>query len=76
MPCSAAAITLVTNYFYYILSPKPKSLVISLDKEQQRVAWYKVYRRMQVIYHGGLVLGIVAAYFLASGLCIAQGKSN
>ena len=75
VPCSAAAITLVTNYFYYILSPKPQSLVISLDKEKQRVAWYKVYRRMQVVYHGGLLLGIVAAYFLASGLCPAGGNT-
>ena len=46
------------------------------DKEEQRVAWHKVYRRMQVVYHGGLVLGIVAAYFLASGFCAAQGKSR
>ena len=74
VPCGAAAITLVTNYLYYTLSPKPRNTVIGLDKEEQRVAWYKVYRHMQVVYHGGLVLGILAAFFFAAGLCARSAR--
>lgn len=69
VPCAAAAITLVTNYLFYTLSPKPQSTVISLDSKRQRVLWYNIYRHMQFVYHAGLVLGIIAAYFLASSLC-------
>lgn len=69
IPCAAAAITLVTNYLFYTLSPKPQSTVISLNSKKQRVLWYNIYRHMQFVYHGGLVLGIIAAYFLASSLC-------
>ena len=69
VPCSAAAITLVTNYLYYILSPKPQSTVVKLAREEQRVAWQNVNRHMQVVHHTGLLFGIGAAYFLADGLC-------
>lgn len=69
VPCTAAAITLVTNYLYYILSPKPRSMVISLNEARQRILWYKIYRHMQFVYHTGLVLGIIAAFFLASSFC-------
>ena len=69
VPCSAVAITLVTNYLYYILSPKPQNTVVKLAREDQRVAWQNVNRHMQVVYHTGLLFGISAAYFLADGLC-------
>ena len=68
-PCLAAAITLVTTYLYYILAPKPQSNVIGFTNKEQRVLWYAIYRRMQLIYHAGLLLGIIAAFFLAKGMC-------
>ena len=68
-PCLAAAITIVTTYLYYIISPKPQSTVIGLSNKEQRVLWYGVYRHMQLVYHIGLVLGILAAFFMASALC-------
>lgn len=67
--CVMAGVTLLTNYFYYILSPKSDSMVIHLEKEDQRVEWQKIYRTMQVKYHSGLLLGIVAAGFFGASTC-------
>jgi len=67
--CVMAGITLLTNYFYYILSPKSDSMVIHLEKEDQRVEWQKIYRTMQVKYHSGLLLGVVAAGFFGASTC-------
>lgn len=67
--CVMAGVTLLTNYFYYILSPKSDSMVIHLEKEEQRVEWQKIYRTMQVKYHSGLLLGIVAAGFFGASTC-------
>ena len=63
------AITLATNYFYYILHPKSDYMILHLEEESQRLIWLKVYRNMQVKYHIGLVLGIIASMFLAKSIC-------
>ena len=62
-------VTLLTNYFYYILTPKSDLMVTHLDKEEQRLAWQKIYRTMQVRYHSGLILGMVAAGFFGASIC-------
>ena len=62
-------VTLLTNYFYYMLSPKSDLMVTHLDEEAQRVAWQKIYRTMQVSYHSGLLLGIVASGFFGASIC-------
>tara|TARA_Y100001937_G_scaffold124606_1_gene189662 strand:+ start:123 stop:593 length:471 start_codon:yes stop_codon:yes gene_type:complete len=67
--CVMAGVTLLTNYFYYILSPKSDSMIVHLDKEEQRVEWQKIYRSMQVKYHSGLLLGVVAAAFFGASTC-------
>jgi hypothetical protein len=67
--CVMAGVTLLTNYFYYILSRKSDFMVIHLEKEEQRVEWQKIYRTMQVKYHTGLLLGIVAAGFFGASTC-------
>lgn len=67
--CAMVGITFLTNYFYYILSPKTDSMVIHLEKEEQRVQWQKIYRSMQVKYHSGLVLGIIASAFFGASTC-------
>ena len=65
----AGAIVLLTNYFFYILSPKSDYMVLHLDMESQREAWHHIYRTMQVRYHSGLLLGIASAVFLAKAVC-------
>ncbi len=62
-------VTLLTNYFYYMLSPKSDLMVTHLDEEAQRVAWQKIYRTMQVSYHSGLLLGVVASGFFGASIC-------
>ena len=67
--CMVGAITFTTNYFYYILHPKSDYMILHLEEENQRLLWLKVYRNMQVKYHCGLLLGIVASMFLAKSVC-------
>lgn len=67
--CVMAGATLLTNYFYYILTPKSDSMVIHLEKEEQRVQWQHIYRSMQVKYHTGLLFGIIAAGFFGASTC-------
>jgi hypothetical protein len=65
--CSVAAITLATNYFYYILSPKSDWMVLHLKNDNNDAAnWLRVYRGMQVNYHVGLVLGIAGTVVLGN----------
>jgi hypothetical protein len=64
--CSVAAITLATNYFYYVLSPKSDWMVLHLNKKQDAANWLRVYRGMQVNYHVGLVLGIAGTVLLSN----------
>ena len=52
-----------------MLKPKTDYMVLHLDKEDQRQAWLNIYRGMQVKYHIGLVLGILAAMFMARSTC-------
>ena len=63
--CMVGAITFTSNYLYYILSPKTTYMVQHLDNKQQIDEWLKIYRTMQVKYHIGLVLGIVAIMIFA-----------
>ena len=66
--CSVAAITLATNYFYYVLSPKSDWMVLHLNPHQKQDAanWLRVYRGMQVNYHVGLFLGIAGTVLLGN----------
>lgn len=63
--CMVGAITFTSNYLYYILSPKTTYMVQHLDNKEQIDEWLKIYRTMQVKYHTGLVLGIVAIMIFA-----------
>jgi len=58
--CIVGAITFTSNYLYYILAPKTTYMIQHLENQQQIDEWLKIYRTMQVKYHTGLVLGIVA----------------
>lgn len=63
--CIAGAITLTVNYFYYMLSKKTTYMISHLNSKAQIDAWLDIYREMQVKYHSGLVLGIIAVMFFA-----------
>ena len=64
--CNVAAITLATNYFYYILSPKSDWMVLHFKAKSDSANWLRVYRGMQVNYHVGLVLGIAGTILLSN----------
>lgn len=61
----AAATTFVIQYFFYILSPKSDWMVLHLNEEKQRSEWIKVYREMQLGFHGGIFIGIIGVAILA-----------
>jgi hypothetical protein len=65
--CLVLATSFITNYFYYILSPKKNWMLDSIDTPEQTKAWLEMYRKMQVYYHTGLVLGIIAMGMFAYG---------
>tara|TARA_Y100000816_G_C25861977_1_gene450053 strand:- start:48 stop:497 length:450 start_codon:yes stop_codon:yes gene_type:complete len=64
MACLVGAITLSVTYLGYIIYPKSDYMIIHLHNEKQRMAWLDIYRSMQLKYHVGLVIGIVAAMSL------------
>ena len=58
--CLVLATSFITNYFYYILSPKKNWMLDYIKTPAQTKAWLHMYRGMQIYYHSGLVLGIIA----------------
>ena len=67
--CLIGGITMVTNYFYYILAPKTNWMIMHIHGEDQKQAWLKVYKHMQRNYHVGLLLGIVGVVFIGNMFC-------
>jgi hypothetical protein len=63
--CITVTVTFVTNYFYYILSPKKVWMLEQMNGKEQVNAWLQMYREMQLSYHTGLALGIIAVAILA-----------
>ena len=63
--CIVMATCFVTNYFYYMLSPKSDWMLNHVSNQQQTRAWLLMYREMSYNYHLGLVFGIVAVGILA-----------
>lgn len=62
--CTVIATSFVTNYFYYILSPKSDWMLNHLSNQSEVKAWLQMYKEMQYNYHMGLVLGIIAVGIL------------
>ncbi len=60
MVCLVLATSFLTNYFYYTLSPKKNWMLNYIETPEQTKAWLQMYRGMQVYYHTGLLLGIIA----------------
>ena len=65
MVCLVVSISFLTNYFYYLLSPKSDWMLNHIKDPEQTKAWLYMYRSMQVYYHGGLALGLIAVGIFA-----------
>jgi len=63
--CTVLATAFVTNYFYYILSPKSDWILDHITNKEEVKAWLLMYKEMQFNYHMGLVLGIIAVGIFA-----------
>ena len=63
--CTVVATAFLTNYFYYMLSPKSDWMLNHMSNQQEVKSWLLMYREMQFNYHMGLVLGIIAVGVLA-----------
>lgn len=63
--CTVIASSFITNYFYYMLSPKTDWILSHMNNEKEIKSWLLMYREMQFNYHMGLVLGIIAVGILA-----------
>jgi hypothetical protein len=60
MVCSTVAISFLTNYFYYTLSPKKTHMLEHIKTPEQTKAWLEMYKGMQYYYHTGLAIGLAA----------------
>ena len=62
--CTVMATCFLTNYFYYMLSPKSDWMLNHLNEDQAKT-WLLMYRSMSYNYHLGIVLGILAVGIFA-----------
>ena len=63
--CLVIVVSFLTNYFYYILSPKSTYMLDHINSPEQTKAWLAMYKAMQFNYHFGMVIGIIAVGVLA-----------
>ena len=63
--CTVMATCFLTNYFYYMLSPKSDWMLNHINSPEQVKAWLQMYREMSFNYHAGLALGIIAVGIMA-----------
>jgi len=57
--CLVVSVSFLTNYFYYILSPKKDYMLNHIEEKGQIIAWMEMNKQMQKYYHTGLVIGII-----------------
>jgi hypothetical protein len=63
--CTVMATCFLTNYFYYMLSPKSDWMLNHINSPEQVKAWLLMYREMSFHYHAGIALGIIAVGIMA-----------
>ena len=63
--CTVMATCFLTNYFYYMLSPKSDWMLNHINSPEHVKAWLLMYREMSYNYHMGIALGIIAVGILA-----------
>jgi len=62
--CTVMATCFLTNYFYYMLSPKTDWMLNHTNQDEAK-AWLIMYREMSYHYHVGIVFGIIAVGMFA-----------
>lgn len=63
--CTVMATSFLTNYFYYMLSPKSDWMLNHITNKDQVHAWLLMYRAMSYNYHLGIAFGIIAVGIFA-----------
>jgi uncharacterized protein YacL len=63
--CTVMSTCFLTNYFYYMLSPKSDWMLNHTTNQDQVNAWLIMYREMSYNYHLGIVFGIIAVGIFA-----------
>lgn len=63
--CAVIATSFITNYYYYMLSPKSDWMLNHTSNQEEVKAWLQMYREMSYNYHMGFALGIIAVAGLA-----------
>ena len=63
--CTVMSTCFLTNYFYYMLSPKSDWMLNHTTNQDQVNAWLMMYREMSYNYHLGIVFGIIAVGIFA-----------
>jgi uncharacterized membrane protein YkgB len=63
--CTVVATSFLTNYFYYILTPKSDWMLNHITKPEDARAWLQMYRTCSYNYHLGLLLGIMGVGMFA-----------
>jgi uncharacterized protein YacL len=63
--CIVTTTCFLTNYFYYILSPKSDWMLKHINNQHLARVWLEMYREMQFNYHMGIVLGIIGVGLFA-----------
>lgn len=67
--CIVGATSFLTNYFYYILTPKSDYMLLHLTEKNQISEWLNVYKKMQYVNHLGFALGIIGVVILGNAFC-------
>lgn len=68
--CTFVAVVLLTQYFYYILMPKPEWMIQHLKTKEQNTQWLSVYRHMSLRWHLGLLVGLGGFFMLGRGVAM------
>jgi uncharacterized protein YacL len=63
--CTVMATCFLTNYFYYMLTPKSDWMLNHVNSPEQVKAWLQMYKEMSYNYHMGIALGIIGVGILA-----------
>ena len=58
--CFMVFVFFLIQYLIYTIHPKKQYMLQYIENQKQSKAWLKVYKTMQLKYHLGFVLGIVA----------------
>jgi len=67
--CIGIVISVLTTYFFYILSPKSKYMLEVLETREQINNWLKIYKSMKFKFHLSFLLGLIASFLIQYSVC-------